>query len=48
MPLLWVAVAGLAVGGGTGYFLGLETNKLLKLTAIAGIVYVLWKKGIFK
>ncbi len=48
MPLVaWWLLGGLFVGGGTGYVLGLETSKLLKLAAAAAVLYLLWKSGKF-
>jgi len=49
MPLfLLLPLLGLGVGGGVGYFLGVETSKLMKLAAVLGVLYLLWKKGAFK
>lgn len=49
MPLVLVLpLLGLGVGGGVGYFLGVETSKLLKLAAVLGVLYLLWKKGVIK
>lgn len=40
MPL--VLILGLGAGG-LGYFLGLETNKLLTVAVIGGVTYVVLK-----
>lgn len=48
MPIvLWWLLGGLAVGGGTGYVLGVESSKLLTLAIIAGAAYFLLKGKLF-
>jgi hypothetical protein len=48
MPLLVIPLISLAVGGGTGFFLGLESSKLLKFAAVAAAVYFLYRSGALK
>lgn len=49
MPVvLWWLLGGLTVGGGTGFFLGVETGKAIRWLVIAAVIYWAYKAGVFK
>ena len=43
MPIVYAALAGLAVGGAGGFIFGVETKKVAGYAAIAGGAYLVWR-----